>query len=269
MGLTNGIRDVVGFLTIIPVRVREDSLRNAAEHMYLFPLIGGFIGLIAGLLGWVLTFILPRAVAGVLTLGFLLLCTGLHHIDGLADFGDALMVQGTSERKLQVMKDIRVGVGGLVFTLIVILTSAACIAQIPSSLIIQSLIVSEVAAKFSMVMLAWMGISAREGINTYFVNAMHSQHRVRLIITTLSLSFALSVLTLPIMGIFTLISGMVTGIVVLLVANRQLKGVTGDVFGAANEVSRMASLIMIASGAFLIPLTHWLWLTPTLPYFPP
>jgi adenosylcobinamide-GDP ribazoletransferase len=126
-----------------------------------------------------------------------------------------------------------------------------------------------VAAKFSMVMLAWMGISAREGINTYFVNAMHSQHRVRLIITTLSLSFALSVLTLPIMGIFTLISGMVTGIVVLLVANRQLKGVTGDVFGAANEVSRMASLIMIASGAFLIPLTHWLWLTPTLPYFPP
>ena len=42
-------RDLLSFLTIIPMGGKEDFIFTTAENMYLFPLIGGFIGLLAGL----------------------------------------------------------------------------------------------------------------------------------------------------------------------------------------------------------------------------
>ena len=39
-------RDLLSFLTIIPVGGKEDFIFDTAEHLYLFPLIGGFIGLL-------------------------------------------------------------------------------------------------------------------------------------------------------------------------------------------------------------------------------
>ena len=42
-------RDLLSFLTIIPVGGKEDFIFTTAENMWLFPLLGGFIGLLAGL----------------------------------------------------------------------------------------------------------------------------------------------------------------------------------------------------------------------------
>ena len=39
-------RDLLSFLTIIPVGGKEDFIFTTAENMWLFPLIGGFIGLL-------------------------------------------------------------------------------------------------------------------------------------------------------------------------------------------------------------------------------
>ena len=120
------------------------------------------------------------------------------------------------------------------------------------------MIVSEVAAKLSMVMITWIGKSAREGMNTYFIDAMHDKYRFGRIAVALSLSIPISVFALSLMGILALLSGLVAGMMVLMTANKQLKGVTGDVFGTANDVSRMASLILIVSGITL-PQVHGFW----------
>ena len=41
-------RDLLAFLTIIPVGGKEDFIFTTAEHVYLFPVIGGLIGVLAG-----------------------------------------------------------------------------------------------------------------------------------------------------------------------------------------------------------------------------
>lgn len=243
--MLKGIKNLIAFLTIIPVGMDQNCLTDAANYMYLFPLVGAFIGLLAGIFAWLLLNILAALIVGILTLGFILLITGLHHTDGLLDFGDGIMYQGPAERKIEIMHDQQTGAGGLVLGLVTILTTAFCIAQLKQNFVIQSLIVSEVSAKLAMVIMAWVGRSAHEGMNTYFVNAMHGQYRNLRLTVSLFIAFSIELSLLSVVGFTAVIVGLVAALVIVGVSKRHFKGVTGDVFGAGNELSRLSSLIAI------------------------
>jgi len=239
------IKNLMAFLTIIPVGMNQDCLTDAANHMYLFPLVGAFIGLLAGIFAWLLLNILDASIVGILTLGFILLITGLHHTDGLLDFGDGIMYQGAPEKKIEIMHDQQTGAGGLALGLVVILTTASCIAQLNQNFIIQSLIVCEASAKLAMVLMAWVGRSAHKGMNTYFVNAMHDQYQNTRLIAALFITFSIALSLLSVVGFTAIIAGLVAALVIVGISNRHFRGVTGDVFGAGNELARLGSLIAI------------------------
>lgn len=243
MGILKGIKSAAGFLTIIPVGMDPDSFAEAANFMYLFPLVGALIGFLSGSFAWFLFSVLPSLIAGMLTLGFLLLITGLHHTDGLLDFGDGLMVQGPPERKIEVMHDQQTGTGGIALGLITLTTTALCIAGLNSLVVIPYLIVAEISAKLAMVLAAWTGKSAHEGINTYFVNTMHGPHRKLRLTAALIISFGIAVPLLWIAGFIVVAMGILTSLILVVISNRHFKGVTGDVFGATNDLARMAALI--------------------------
>ena len=239
------IKNLIAFLTIIPVGMDSDCLADTADYMYFFPLVGAFIGLSSGILGWLLLNILNAAIVGILTLGFILLITGLHHTDGLLDFGDGIMYHGPAERKIEIMHDQQTGAGGLTLGLVTILATALCIAQLNQNRFIQSLIVSEVSAKLAMVIIAWTGRSAHKGMNTYFVNAMHGQHRNLRMIVALFIALGIALPLMSEAGFAAVVTGLAIALVLTVISNRHFKGVTGDVFGAANELARLASLITI------------------------
>lgn len=239
------IKNLIAFLTILPVGMTDDCLADVANHMYLFPTVGALIGFIAGLFTLALTHVLPNLVVGVAACGFILLLTGLHHMDGLLDFGDGLMYQGTPEKKIEIMHDKQTGTGGFILGMVTVLATALCISQIKQSVVLQSLMVSEVFAKLSMVVLAWCGRSAHEGMNTYFVNAMHSSYRKLRLGASLAVSLIIAILSLKIAGLITLGVSLAATLILLWVSNRHFNGVTGDVMGASNELIRMISLLFI------------------------
>lgn len=239
------IKNLLGFLTIFPVGMSQDCLTDAAKHMYMFPVIGAIIGFLAGLLALALNYVFSNLIVGILTCGFILLLTGLHHTDGLLDFGDGLMCQGPPEKKIEVMHDVQMGTGGLMLGLITVLATALCISQLKRGFVLQSLVVSEVSAKLAMVALAWLGKSAHEGMNTYFVNAMHGAHGNLRMATALAISLVTAFFTFGITGLVTVIAGLFTALIVLGISNRHFRGVTGDVMGATNELTRMTSLLTI------------------------
>ncbi len=109
------LKNLLSFLTVFPVSMDENLLSDCANNMWAFPLIGAFLGLLAGLFGWVASIFLPSLVIGALTLALLLWMTGLHHTDGLLDFGDGVMVHGTAEKKIAVMHDQLTGQAQLVW----------------------------------------------------------------------------------------------------------------------------------------------------------
>ncbi|MCS7124295.1 MAG: adenosylcobinamide-GDP ribazoletransferase [Candidatus Bathyarchaeota archaeon] len=239
------IKNLISFLTIFPVGMTDDCLVDASNLMYLFPVVGALIGFIAGLFAFALTYILPTMMVGVMVCGLILLLTRLHHMDGLLDFGDGLMCQGPPEKKIEVMHDKQTGTGGFMLGVVTFLVTALCISHFKPYMVLQSLIASETFAKFSMVILAWSGTSAHEGMNTYFINAMHGHHRNLRLGASLAISLAIAFLTLRIVGLIALVASIIAALVILLISNNHFGGVTGDVMGASNELTRMASLLSI------------------------
>ena len=245
------IRNLIGFMTIFPAGISLEAIKEVAQDIFLFPIIGAIIGFLAGAFALIMMQIMPKTVAGMLTCGFILLITGLHHTDGLLDFGDGLMVHGSPEKKIKVMRDPHVGVGGVALGIIVIFSTALCISQLNQEIVLQSLIVSEVYAKFSMVALTKFGKSASEGLNTYFINAMQGKNGIIRLIAALLISLAFSLPLLRMKGLIAVASAITATLIVLFLSNRHFKGITGDVIGATNEITRLATLLLIVSLNFM------------------
>ena len=99
MKIFKGFRNTLAFLTKIPVGMDIESMDDIARYTWLFPIVGMIIGIIPGVIGFYLLLLLPKSLIGPIILGLILLLTGLHHTDGLLDFGDGIMAHGTPERK--------------------------------------------------------------------------------------------------------------------------------------------------------------------------
>jgi adenosylcobinamide-GDP ribazoletransferase len=213
--------------------------------MFIFPLIGAFIGLLAGVFGWVAYQFLPGIVVGALVLAILLWITGLHHTDGLLDFGDGVMAHGTFEHKIEVMHDQLTGAGGLALGMMTLLISALAIGQLNRGIIVQGIIVVEVSAKLSMVVMAWAGKSVHQGMNSTFLTFMHGGKGSARLVVALVISFAIALPLLCLAGVIVILAGIMTSLVMVAVAHKNFNGVTGDVFGATNELTRMVSVIAL------------------------
>lgn len=252
--VTKQLKNLLSFLTVFPVAMDKDMLIDSAHNMWAFPIIGAFLGLLAGLFGWVALEFLPGLVVGALALALLLWMTGLHHTDGLLDFGDGVMVHGTSERKIEVMHDQLTGAGAIGLTLMTYIITAFAFAELGGNvlignfyvpLILPGLVVVELCAKLAMVVVAWKGKSVHQGMNSAFLEAMHGSGGSMRLIVALVISLAIAIPLLWVAGLFVVLVAVVTGLIMVGVAHRHFNGVTGDVFGAANEITRMVCVVVL------------------------
>jgi adenosylcobinamide-GDP ribazoletransferase len=252
------LKNLLSFLTVFPIAMDKDLLSDCAKNMWTFPLIGGFLGLLAGLFGWVANIFLPSLVVGALVLALLLWMTGLHHTDGLLDFGDGVMVHGTAEHKVEVMHDQLTGAGAIGLALMTYLITAFAFAELGGfvfignfalPLIFPALIVVELCAKLSMVVAAWAGKSVHEGMNSAFLDAMHGRGGNWRLAAALAVSFAVALPLLGWVGVFTVLASVIAGLVMVAVAHKHFNGVTGDVFGATNELARMVCVVVLLAVA--------------------
>jgi adenosylcobinamide-GDP ribazoletransferase len=243
--MLKALKNILAFLTILPFRMDMDCLVDSAKFMFLFPLVGALIGLLAGVFGWAASLFLPALVVGGLTLGMLLLLTGLHHTDGLLDFGDAVMYHGTTERKIEIMHDQLTGAGALGLGIMTYLVTALAIAELNVGILVQGLIVVEVCAKLSMVVGAWAGKAVHKGMNSPFLDVMHGKSGNVRFLAAIAISFGVAVPLLWFAGFVTVIAVVLASAVMVAIAHRHFGGVTGDVFGATNELTRMVAVVVL------------------------
>lgn len=246
------IKNLLAFLTVLPVRMDMDCLTDSARFMYLFPLIGALLGLIAGAFGYAMFLVVPASVAGALALGALLLLTGLHHADGLLDFGDAVMYQGTAERKIEIMHDQLTGAGALGLGIMTYVVTAIAFGELRIGLIIQSVIIIELCAKLAMVVGARAGKAAHKGMNSSFLEQMHGTKGTMRLLASVALSLLVSVPLMwlsgfPLAGFAVVAASILTGLIMVFISHRHFKCITGDVLGATNEITRLVCTIVLLS----------------------
>ena len=247
-------KNLLAFLTVLPLRMDVECLTDSAKIMWLFPLVGAILGLLTGLFGWAVSLYLPALVVGGLSLGVLLLLTGLHHADGLLDFGDAVMYHGTAERKIEIMHDQLTGAGALGLGIMTYLITALAFGELNRGvsfggfvvpLLLPALVVVELSAKLSMVVGTWGGRAVHEGMNSPFMHAMHSKYGNMRLAAALLVSLVIAVPLLWFAGFVTVFASVFCGLLMVAIAQRHFKGVTGDVLGATNEISRMVCVVTL------------------------
>ena len=246
------LKNLLSFLTVFPIAMDKDLLTDCAQNMWAFPFLGAFIGLLAALFGIVAFRFLPDIVAGALVFALLLWMTGLHHTDGLLDFGDGVMAHGTPEHKIDVMHDQLTGAGGLSLGILTMLITALAIGSlgVPVGrfnvpLVFPAIIVVEMCAKLSMVVAAWAGKSIHQGMNSPFLEAMHGRGGNWRLLVALTISLMIGLIFLRLAGVFVVLSAILAGLVMVAVAHKHFKGVTGDVFGATNDLTRLVCVIVL------------------------
>jgi len=266
-------RDLLSFLTIIPAGGKEDFIFTAAEHVYLFPIIGGFIGILAGayflgasiavhfLLGLVNQFIalpinpLSRLVVAAMTIAFLLVLTGLQHFDGLVDLGNVVGLRNLHDRKM-VAHAWTVTYWGALLALIVEFAAFAGLFLIKPLFAFGAIVAAELSAKLAMVTIVWIGKPTHKGLGSIFLQKGKTTRNL--------IAYALSVLIvypffaftgkpyLGFVGVGLVLVSIPVALVMEKVAENVFGGVSGDAIGATNEVARAVTLILTAGVLMLI-----------------
>lgn len=233
---------VFSFLTILPAG--SAGLETVARHMYLFPLAGIALGLLVGSIGFGLSLFLDPLVVGLLVVASIAVVTGIHHTDGLSDFADGLMAKGPKENKLAAMKDLSTGSAGIVAIVLYLVGLIIAFSMSSGYDLFLAILLGEIMAKFSMVLMAGISVSAAPGSGSPFVELMKS--RKKLFFAGLTALVPIAVLGgtagLAVFGI-----GMIVTMFLAALSTRSFGGITGDVLGTANELTRLASVMVFVA----------------------
>ena len=236
------IGSIFSFLTIFPSS--NATLETIAKYMYIFPIVGIAIGLLIGSLGFGLSFFLDPLLVSLLIVTSIAIVTGIHHTDGLSDFADGLMVKGSKDKKLKAMKDLSTGSAGIVGIVLYFIGLIVTISLTSGFDLFKAVLISEILAKFSMVLMASLGTSASLGSNSPFVKIMKDKKKL---LAAFAMTLIPVVFIAETTGLVMLSVTIILTIFLLFISIRSFGGITGDILGASNELTRLSSLMVFVS----------------------
>lgn len=235
----SALRGALGFLSRLPVGHDEDAWAAFAATPAAFPLAGYVVGGLVAL-PFLAAGALPGPVVAAAALAAVVAVTGVNHADGLADLGDAAAVHGTPAQRREVMRDTTVGVGAVLAlgsVLVVLALGLLAATTLPALVAVAAVVASEVGAKLAMATLACLGEPSHEG----FGAAMLDGNGRADLLAALAAALPIALLALPVTAV-AVVAALVVALLVRRWAQRTLDGVGGDVFGATNELARVAAL---------------------------
>lgn len=241
-----GFVAAVQFLTIIPLRLKV-SAKDLRRSLAYFSLVGLMIGGILYGLDQLLALAFPSSLVNILLIIALVVITRALHLDGFIDTCDGLAGGHSPERRLEIMRDSRVGGFGVVGGCCLILLQYIALTAVPDEHRMAALLLMPTIARWTMVYAIFAYPYARgQGMGKVF------QEGSKLLSLAIATAIALAV-SLGFMGVEGLAVTAAALLIALLTASflsKRLGGLTGDTYGAINEVVEVAVLI-------LIPLITW------------
>lgn len=241
--LIGDILACVGFFTRIPVAGPPDRRLSAA--IWAAPVVGVPVALAGAAAFAVADFLgLPASIAAAFALAATMLVTGCLHEDGLADVADGFGGGATCERKLEIMRDSRIGTYGVMTVGMATLLRWSALAALASPLpVLFALVAAHAAARATIPAFMILVPPARSsGLSA-------SAGTVSAGVAGAALLIGAAVLLL--LGLFpAMIAAIILGlwfITLKTLAEWQINGHTGDVLGTLQQGGEIAVLLVALS----------------------
>jgi adenosylcobinamide-GDP ribazoletransferase len=226
------------FLTRLPIShipYQPDSLSRSAKF---FPLVGLVISFGATVLQRFLTPHLNRALVALLVLTFLVLITGGLHEDGLADTADAFGGGWNREQILTILKDSRIGSFGALALILSVLARFLLLSILPLNRFTAFVISAHVLCRWTALPLSYFLPSASPS-NGQGARITQKISPASLLMGTL-LSFAIVFYLMRTEFWIPVLAALLIAALSGLYYFRRIGGVTGDCFGATNQLTEIA-----------------------------
>jgi adenosylcobinamide-GDP ribazoletransferase len=195
---------------------------------------------------FILKFLFTRLMPDILVAALLLVAwvavSGALHLDGFVDCCDGLLVAQSSERRLEIMKDSRVGAFGLVGAICLLLVKFSALTALPSDGGTTWLLLVPVVGRWAMVWVAWRYPLAREdGFAAWYRRGLGWRQVALAGVSTLLIAVAVG----GWVGLTTVAAVWLFALLFAAWVLRRIPGLTGDVYGALNELAEVVGLLWV------------------------
>jgi adenosylcobinamide-GDP ribazoletransferase len=226
------------FLTRIPMPSTSFEENALSRSVKFFPLVGLAVGSGAALLQRILMVHLSRPLTTLVVLTYLVLITGCLHEDGLADTADGFGGGWTKDRILAILRDSRIGSYGAIAVVLSLLARYLLLASLPVERFAAYVISAHVLCRWSSLPLSYFLSPAREQegqgariakLTSFSSLLFGSLFSVAIVTFALRKSAVAPLIAAPLIA---LTSGWFY--------YKKIGGMTGDCFGATNQLTEIA-----------------------------
>lgn len=234
------------FLTRLPTEIEPPpGAGELAEAAPLFPLVGALVGAVGGgayALAWTLG--LSGFLAALIAITAMVLLTGALHEDGLADVADGFGGGATRGRKLEIMRDSRLGSYGALALILALLARIGALANLGvPEVVVPAIVGAAVVSRAAILPLMRLPAARADGRASEAGRPSLAAVGLGL---ALAFAFALALFgAMP--AVVASASALAAAGALGLLARRQVGGITGDVLGGGQQLAEIAFLFALAT----------------------
>jgi len=230
----------LALLTRVPVR-RPFAKSDVAAASIFFPIVGAIVGGLQAAVVQLLAPITTPLLAAAVSLGVATLVTGGLHVDGLADVADGFGGGHSRVDALRIMRDPRIGSYGAAALIVVLLIRATAIsALVERNAFRAALLLAPLLGRWTVVAIAAALPYARtDGGTGAIVDRIEPRH----LLGATGVAAALSYVVARRMAVAGWTAALIAAALCGAASRRRIGGYTGDVLGAASELTETAALV--------------------------
>ncbi len=237
------LRIAVSFLTRLPIAAPERLPANGlARAMRAFPVAGAVVGAIGGLAFWAAALLLTPTLAGLLAVLAMVWTTGGLHEDGLADTADGFGAPRERARRLEIMRDSRIGSFGVLALVLAVgirATALAAFAAVPAAGLL-ALVAAAALSRAVMPVAMRLAPPARaDGLGYGAGKPPAATAALAMLLGALVAALCLP----PVIAAMAVLVAVAVTFVLCALAENRIGGYTGDVLGALQQAVEISVLL--------------------------
>lgn len=228
----------IQFLTVIPFpKSFVGGERELEKSVPFFPIIGLLLGIFIAVFDHIIGLMLPPLPVSVITAIAMTGISGGLHMDGLADTADGFFSARPRERVLDIMRDSRTGVMGVVAVVFLIILKISLLMSLPPAFRFSIILMMPLAGRCSLVMMMRTlpyvrhqgGLATAFGMGRSWVNVLWAS----------AFLVVAGWIAVKWLGLAASISSLLAAALFLIYCFRKIGGYTGDTLGAVCEITEI------------------------------